>query len=83
MRPEKISVRAADAAVLDGEDSALGTVRDVVYVGMATRFIVELNAGGTLTAVQQNLQTTSSDVHDMAGTSVRLAWRKEHEYQLG
>ena len=37
-----------------------GTVREVVYAGPVTRFIVDLDAGGSLAAMQQNL-TTSSD----------------------
>ena len=82
VRPEKIAVRAESSPVSDGEDSALGTIAEVVYVGMASRFIVDLDAGGRLVALQQNLQTTSSDVQSMRGGRVRLVWRKEHEFAL-
>ena len=82
VRPEKIAVRGVDEPVNDGEDSALGTIAEVVYVGMASRFIVDLDAGGRLVALQQNLQTTSSDVQSMRGGRVRLVWRKEHEFPL-
>ena len=39
-----------------------GVVRAAVYLGAATRFIVELDGGGELVALQQNLEVSSSDV---------------------
>jgi putative spermidine/putrescine transport system ATP-binding protein len=60
-----------------------GVVRDVVYVGMFTRYIVELDSGGDLTVVRQNLETSSTDVLESRGQRVRLEWRPEHTYDLG
>ena len=60
----------------------MGIVREVVYVGSATRFLVDLDVGGTLVALQQNLQTTSMDVQGLRETKVRLSWRKEHEFEV-
>ena len=38
-------------------------VRDVVYLGMHTRYLIELETDGSdLTVVQQNLETTSMEV---------------------
>ena len=82
VRPEKIRVVLTGDAVGDGEDSATGIIREVVYVGSATRFLVDLDAGATLMALQQNLDRSSSDVADLRGQRVTLAWRKEHEYRL-
>ncbi|MEZ5117619.1 MAG: ABC transporter ATP-binding protein [Candidatus Nanopelagicales bacterium] len=82
VRPEKIRVVDVDASPVEGEDSAVGAVREVVYVGQATRFVVDLEVGGSLVATQQNQQTSSSDVADMRGRTVRLVWRKEHEYRV-
>src|SRR4030095_16717672 len=62
VRPEKIRVLASDAA--EGEP---GVVRTVVYLGPATRFDVELDQGGELVALQQNLEVSSSDVRAMEG----------------
>ena len=59
-----------------------GHVRDVVYVGMVTRYIVELDAGGELTVVSQNLETTSAEVLEARGRRVTLDWRPEHTYEL-
>ncbi|HVV18881.1 MAG TPA: ABC transporter ATP-binding protein [Pseudonocardiaceae bacterium] len=87
IRPEKLRITAVDAAVdaaaAAGEDSALGTVRDVIYLGDATRFVVGLDVGGELTVLQQNLSTSSTDVHSYAGRKVRIVWRKEHEFRVG
>jgi putative spermidine/putrescine transport system ATP-binding protein len=77
VRPEKIQMNFDDAG--DGER---GVVRDVVYVGMFTRYIVELDSGGELTVVRQNLETSSTDVLESRGQRVRLEWRPEHTYDL-
>ncbi len=82
VRPEKIRIAAADAVPAGDEDGAPGTVREVVYVGSATRFLVDLDAGASLVALQQNLQTSSMDVQGMRGSRVLLAWKKEHEFQV-
>ena len=59
-----------------------GTIREVVYAGMATRYIVELDAGGELTVVVQNLETTSAQALEARGRNVRLEWRPEHTLTL-
>ena len=38
--------------------SADGAVRDVIYLGLYTRYLVELDGGGDLVVVEQNLKTT-------------------------
>ena len=45
----------------DGGDGEPGVVRDVVYVGMVTRYIVDLDSGGELVVVRQNLETSSQE----------------------
>jgi putative spermidine/putrescine transport system ATP-binding protein len=82
VRPEKIRLAGVDDRVGEGEHSATGTVAEVVYVGDATRFVVELDAGGSLVALQQNTHTTSSDVAKLRGSQARLVWRREHEYRV-
>ena len=80
VRPEKI--RVDDVASTPGPDEhfADGVVREVEYVGAFTRFIVDLDAGGRLVAMQQNLESSSSDVSKYRNTKVRLIWAKEHEF---
>ena len=58
-----------------------GTVREVVYVGMSTRFVVDLAVGGTLMAVQQNSEM-STDLGHLRGQQVQLAWDTRHEYKV-
>ncbi len=82
VRPEKIRIVDTETVIGDGGHGADGTVAEVVYVGDATRFVVNLDAGGSLVALQQNSTTSSSDVAALRGTRVRLAWRREHEYRV-
>jgi putative spermidine/putrescine transport system ATP-binding protein len=83
IRPEKIRIANALEGPGDGEHAAAGVVREVVYVGAATRFVVDLEVGGHLVALQQNLQTSSMDVLGMRGRQVQLIWRREHETAVG
>ena len=78
IRPEKIRLTEPEAPVPGGECSVLGQVRDVVYLGMHTRYLVEVEGGGDLTVVEQNLTTTSMDVLAARGRRVRLIWHREH-----
>ncbi len=73
IRPEKIQLLEDDA--VEGES---GVVREVVYAGAVTRYLVDLDEGGTLTALRQNLERSSADTHEEQGRRVRLAWRPEH-----
>jgi putative spermidine/putrescine transport system ATP-binding protein len=88
IRPEKIRVLDdpddADARgdADDGHTSAVGTVAEVVYLGDATRFIVDLDAGGRLTALQQNLETGSEEVAAYRGARVRLRWHQRHNFRV-
>jgi putative spermidine/putrescine transport system ATP-binding protein len=77
IRPEKI--RMSDEHAGEGEP---GTVREVVYVGMVTRFVVDLDAGGELVVVRQNLETSSQEALAEQGKRVRLSWRPEHTYEI-
>jgi putative spermidine/putrescine transport system ATP-binding protein len=79
IRPEKIRLAAQDASPGVGESSALGTIQSVVYLGPDTRYIVELEAGARLVVTEQNLTTTSSEVLEQQGKTVRLIWKRLHE----
>lgn len=79
VRPEKIQMHF-DAD--HGGGGEPGQIRDVVYVGMFTRYIVELDSGGELTVVRQNLETSSAEAVESRGRRVRLEWRPEHTYEL-
>jgi putative spermidine/putrescine transport system ATP-binding protein len=79
IRPEKIRVLKESAIAEEPEHAtATGTVAEVVYLGDTTRFLVDLDAGGRLTALQQNLETSAEDVAAYRGTRVRLTWHHSH-----
>jgi putative spermidine/putrescine transport system ATP-binding protein len=58
-----------------------GTVAEVVYVGMSTRYVVHLDRGEQLVAVRQNMDALG-DAKKFVGHPVRLAWAKEHTFVL-
>jgi putative spermidine/putrescine transport system ATP-binding protein len=82
VRPEKIRIAPVGEQPAADEHAATGAVREVVYVGSATRFLVDLEAGAALMALQQNLQTSSMDVQQLRGSAVQLIWKKEHEFEV-
>ena len=82
IRPEKIHMSDAEAAPASGMHAEPGRIRDVVYAGMVTRFIVELDRGGELQVVRQNLETSSDEALDAKGRAVLLEWRPEHQLEI-
>ena len=78
VRPEKIRILPEGASVEPGQLCANGAVREVVYLGPDTRYIVALDAGAELVVMQQNLETSSDDALAARGRRVRLAWSREH-----
>lgn len=83
VRPEKIHLAKPDEKVEGSMFATDGTVRDVVYLGLYTRYLVELVGGGDLVVVEQNLKTTSMDVTKIKGQKVRLYWKQEHVSYVG
>jgi putative spermidine/putrescine transport system ATP-binding protein len=75
VRPEKIRV-------VTGDEGEPGTIRDAVYMGPVTRYIVELDAGGELSVLHQNLETSSQDVAAAQGQRVRLAWSPDAMFEI-
>jgi putative spermidine/putrescine transport system ATP-binding protein len=82
VRPEKIHLSDAGAAPTDGMVAEPGRIRDVVYAGMVTRFVVALDRGGELQVVRQNLETSSAEALDAKGRAVLLEWRPEHQLEI-
>jgi len=83
IRPEKIHL---DPPEREPEKDMLcidGVVRDVVYLGLFTRYLVEIEGGNDLVVIVQNLKTTSMDVLSARGQKVRLSWQKEHVSRIG
>jgi putative spermidine/putrescine transport system ATP-binding protein len=74
VRPEKVRILDEGAAVPDGAHVEEGRIRDVSYVGMVTRYVVELDEGGELQVVRQNLEVSSQEALEARGRRVRLGW---------
>jgi putative spermidine/putrescine transport system ATP-binding protein len=82
IRPEKIRVASLDTPAPEDAYGVAGTVRDVIYLGMHTRFLVELDLGGDLTVVQQNLEAGSTEALATRGSRVKLIWQKSNSRSL-
>jgi putative spermidine/putrescine transport system ATP-binding protein len=78
IRPEKIEMREAGTEAEADRCTATGHVREVVYLGAVTRYIVELDLGGTLTVMEQNLGTSSMEALQVRGRAVRLVWNRQN-----
>jgi putative spermidine/putrescine transport system ATP-binding protein len=82
IRPEKVHIGEESEPARAGFTGESGRIRDVVYLGMLTRYLVELDDGGELVAVRQNLETSSQDALKQRGTRVQLQWRPGHTFDL-
>jgi len=78
VRPEKIRMTVDGGTRRDDGNAATGRIRDVVYAGMFTRYVVDLDDGGELVVVRQNLETSSAEALDQRGRRVLLEWSPEH-----
>jgi len=83
VRPEKIHLGSANDKPEANMISVDGVVRDVVYLGLFTRYLVETEGGVDLVVVEQNLKTTSMSVLSAKGQKVRLFWHKDHINHVG
>jgi putative spermidine/putrescine transport system ATP-binding protein len=79
VRPEKVQLLDAPR---DGLHCEGGTVRDVAYAGMLTRYLVDLERGGELQVVRQNLETTSAEALEQRGRRVTVGWRADQTYAI-
>jgi putative spermidine/putrescine transport system ATP-binding protein len=83
VRPEKIRVTAVDEQPGADESSSLGVISKVIYLGPETRLIVDLDGGGRLSVMQQNMSTESSEAAlALEGKKVRLTWKRLHNLAL-
>ena len=81
IRPEKIRLLADAEEPPDGAHVETGVIRDVVYVGVFTRYIVDLDAGGELVVARQNEQAPRA-THDISGIPARIAWLPEQTIMI-
>jgi putative spermidine/putrescine transport system ATP-binding protein len=88
VRPEKIILLADGEPEPPGTRVEPGQIRDVIYAGVLTRYVVDLDAGGELVVSRQNTQTPAlphdaQGRHDAPGHRVRIAWRTDQAFTIG
>ena len=85
VRPEKITLLEDGQQDPPGSHAESGRVQDVIYAGVLTRYVVDLDGGGELVVSRQN-----ADAQDARGGAapisrgdrVRLAWRTEQAFTI-
>ena len=77
VRPEQIRLATDDPAVGPDECHADGVVRDVVFLGTATRLLVELDAGGDLVVTDPATPGHAGEHALRRGTRVRAVWPRQ------
>jgi putative spermidine/putrescine transport system ATP-binding protein len=82
IRPEKVRI-LGDEQPPPGMHTERGRVVDASYVGQATRYEIELEAGGRLLVTRQNLETSHDEARELRGRQVRVAWREEQTFAVG
>jgi putative spermidine/putrescine transport system ATP-binding protein len=75
VRPEKISIEEPADAIGPDTVAVAGTITEAVYLGMYTRYRVDVG-GAVIEVAAQNTATGHSDAQRQIGRSVRLTWMK-------
>ena len=57
-------------------------MRDVVYLGAQTVYVVTVSADRTLSVVTQNVNATATDAQAQKGREVRLVWQRNQTMAL-
>jgi putative spermidine/putrescine transport system ATP-binding protein len=78
VRPEKIEI---DAQVPGGRNTT-GVIREIEYLGPATRFLVDLEGGISLMALRQNTSESANTVASMRNTKVTVSWSIDSEFHV-
>jgi putative spermidine/putrescine transport system ATP-binding protein len=81
VRPEKIRLLAEDDQPPAGFTVETGQIRDIVYVGVLTRYVIELDAGGELVVARQNEEEPALSP-GMGGARVSIAWRGDQAFTI-
>ncbi|HSE55479.1 MAG TPA: ABC transporter ATP-binding protein [Nocardioidaceae bacterium] len=85
IRPEKILLQHVDEPPPVQDDdrcTAKGVVREVVYLGSSTHSVVDLDVGGRLIVLQQNLESSIDHALAHRGEDVLLTWQRTHVVDL-
>ncbi|MEY9854866.1 spermidine/putrescine transport system ATP-binding protein [Catenulispora sp. GAS73] len=74
IRPEKIWLSDFEPDM----PRARGVIKDTVYSGPTTTYLIELAPGVTVAALEQNTARSRNEDRWVGGESVEIAWKTEH-----
>ena len=80
IRPEKIRLLGEAELAEPGDHVERGTIREVVYAGMVTRYMVDLDQGGEVVVVRQNV--SGPEPTERAGQPAAVAWNQGHTFEI-
>jgi putative spermidine/putrescine transport system ATP-binding protein len=79
IRPERIDLVTGESdGSTETDCCATGVVKESLYAGPTSRFVVELNGGGELMVLRQNARTSFEDTEALRGKPVTLVWGREY-----
>jgi putative spermidine/putrescine transport system ATP-binding protein len=81
VRPEKIRILDDGQPPEPGAHVESGVIREVIYLGAVTRYVVDLEAAGELVVVRQNLDSATRALQ-ARGRRVRLAWQPDQAFPI-
>jgi putative spermidine/putrescine transport system ATP-binding protein len=81
IRPEKIQLNNSNE-IASGLFSITGTIRDITYLGMYTRYLLDLGDGRELLVAQQNFHDSNHSFPIAFGTQVIATWSKSSNCYL-
>jgi putative spermidine/putrescine transport system ATP-binding protein len=80
IRPEKIRLANVDDSMPERQCAVKGQIHDVTYLGMYTRFLLQMPEGGEITIVQQNQEQSNKNFK--AGDEAIAIWSRENNCLL-
>jgi putative spermidine/putrescine transport system ATP-binding protein len=76
VRPEKIAIREPGSPIDEGSYGIDGMVTEAIYLGMYTRFRVEVDDAVVLEVASQNAAVDRAEAAEQVGRRVALRWKK-------
>ncbi|WP_309129656.1 ABC transporter ATP-binding protein [Microbacterium sp.] len=82
IRPERVRLQAPSDPLADGDVGLLGAVKEIVYTGPATRYLIAADAGMDLIAERPNSDRPAQQHVLRRGDHVRAVWTPLHAARL-
>jgi putative spermidine/putrescine transport system ATP-binding protein len=82
VRPERVQLIEPSGARIDGAIAEAGTITDVTFVGMVTRYTVSLDSGTTISAVSPNTAAATPASLEQHGRRVLACWLPSQMYEI-